>query len=174
MKANLDQNVCQYAVCGQKVGRQNALRAVPLLKVGRLEPSHWDTFRRHWSWATALPPLPVDTEYSALGVFQVMRYINVRYLLTYLPKYWLHATACGALFWLNVRWRTRSHSPHTGHTSWSDAPMDVCRLNRCLLNFCRHPVSHGASWAWAIRSERIRRGGGALADPGGLIKILKY
>ena len=37
----------QYAVCGQKVGRQNALRAVPLLKVGRLEPSHWDTFRRH-------------------------------------------------------------------------------------------------------------------------------
>jgi len=25
---------------GQKVGRQNALRAVPLLKVGRLEPSH--------------------------------------------------------------------------------------------------------------------------------------
>ena len=35
-------------VCGQKVGRQNALRAVPLLKVGRLEPSHWDTFRRHW------------------------------------------------------------------------------------------------------------------------------
>ena len=38
----------QYAVCGQKVGRQNALRAVPLLKVGRLEPSHWHTFRRHW------------------------------------------------------------------------------------------------------------------------------
>jgi len=37
----------QYAVCGQKVGRQNALGAVPLLKVGRLEPSHWDTFRRH-------------------------------------------------------------------------------------------------------------------------------
>jgi len=40
----------QYAVCGQKVGRQNALRAVPLLKVGRLEPSHWDTFRRHWTF----------------------------------------------------------------------------------------------------------------------------
>jgi len=42
----------QYAVCGQKVGRQNALRAVPLLKVGRLEPSHWDTFRRHWQFVS--------------------------------------------------------------------------------------------------------------------------
>jgi len=32
----------------QKVGRLMPIRAVPPLKVGRLEPSHGDRFRRQW------------------------------------------------------------------------------------------------------------------------------
>jgi len=32
----------------QKVGQLKHIRAVPPLKVGRLEPSHGDRFRRQW------------------------------------------------------------------------------------------------------------------------------
>ena len=35
-------------ICCQKVGRLKHIRAVPPLKVGRLEPSHGDRFRRQW------------------------------------------------------------------------------------------------------------------------------
>jgi len=54
-----------------KVGRQNALRAVPLLKVGRLEPSHGDTFRRHCSPSCKI----------RVSVFTILVTLSMRILL---------------------------------------------------------------------------------------------
>jgi len=48
-------------------------------------------------------PTTGHTPYSTLGVFHVMRYINVRYLLTYLHKEYI----------------TSVFSPTTGHTAFS-------------------------------------------------------
>jgi len=51
----------------QNVGRLKHTRAVPPLKVGRLEPSHGDRFRRqsYYSTVTATPDTS-DSSYQAL------------------------------------------------------------------------------------------------------------